>query len=109
MSASGTTARRFKRADVLESIYYPSKVISDQYRSTTLVTVKGQRLEGLAAVQGDTITLLQSNGEKVTLRKKDVDQQYASLVSVMPEKLLDVLSKQEIADLFAFLESDPGR
>src|SRR5262249_6952418 len=31
-------AKRFKRADVLESIYYPSKVISDQYRSTLIET-----------------------------------------------------------------------
>jgi putative heme-binding domain-containing protein len=104
-----TLSKRFKRADVLESIYYPSKVISDQYRSTTFLTFKGQRIEGLAAVQGDTITVLQSDGTKVTLRKKDIDQQYASLVSVMPEKLLDALSKTEIADLFAFLESEPDK
>jgi hypothetical protein len=30
-------------------------------------------------------------------------------VSVMPEKLLDPLTKAEIADLFAFLESEPDR
>src|SRR5262249_14234274 len=104
-----TLAKRFKRADVLESIYYPSKVISDQYRSTTLVTLRGQRIEGLAAVQGDTITVLQNDGSKITLRKKDIEQQFASLVSVMPEKLLDALSKDEIADLFAFLESEPAK
>jgi putative heme-binding domain-containing protein len=104
-----TLVKRFKRVDVLESIYYPSKVISDQYRSTTIITLKGQRIEGLAAVQGDMITVLQSDGTKVQLRKKDIEQQYASLVSVMPEKLLDPLTKQEIADLFAFLESDPTK
>jgi putative heme-binding domain-containing protein len=104
-----TLAKRFKRSDVLESIYFPSKVISDQYRSTMIITLKGQRIEGLAAVQGDRITVLQSDGSKTTLRKKDVEQQYASLVSVMPEKLLDPLSKKEIADLFAFLESEPEK
>jgi len=50
-----------------------------------------------------------SNVNKVTLRKKDIDQQYASLTSVMPEKLLDALTKKEIADLFAFLESEPAK
>ena len=69
----------------------------------------GQRIEGLAAVQGETITVLQSDGSKVPLRKKDVEQQFASLVSVMPEKLLDSLTKTEIADLFAFLESEPEK
>ena len=104
-----TLSKRFKRFDVLESIYYPSKVISDQYRSTTIVTVRGQRIDGLTAVQGDTVTVLQADGTKTTLRKKDIDQQFSSLVSVMPEKLMDLLTKQEIADLFAFLESDPAK
>ena len=104
-----TLSKRFKRSDVLESIIYPSKVISDQYRSVTILTTKGQSLHGLAAVQGDTVTVLQSDGNKVTLNKKEIEQQFASLVSVMPERLLDPLSKQEIADLFAFMESEPGK
>jgi putative heme-binding domain-containing protein len=102
-----TLSKRFKRADVLESIVYPSKVISDQYRSTRIVTRKGVQLNGLVAVQGDTVTVLLSDATRVTLKKSDVEQQFASLVSVMPEKLLDGLSKPEIADLFAFLESEP--
>jgi putative heme-binding domain-containing protein len=104
-----TLSKRFKRLDVLESILYPSKVISDQYRSTTFETNKGQVVTGLAAVQGDVITVLQSDGTKVPLNKKDVAKQVASLVSVMPEKLLDTLTKEEIADLFAFLESEPAK
>ena len=104
-----TVSKRFKRADILESIYYPSKVISDQYRSVTIVTRKGQQINGLAAPQGDTVTVLQSDGGKVTLKKIAIEQQYASLVSVMPEKLQDLLTKQELADLFAYLESTPPK
>jgi hypothetical protein len=37
----------------------------------------------------------------------DIERQYVSLISVMPEKLLDLLDKQEIADLFAYMESQP--
>src|SRR5262249_13485069 len=99
-------SKRFKRADILESIIYPSKAISDQYRSTLIVTRKGQQINGLAAPQGDNITVLQSDGSKVTLKKSEIEQQFASLISVMPERLLDPLTKQEIADLFAFLETE---
>jgi putative heme-binding domain-containing protein len=99
-------SKRFKRADILESIIYPSKVISDQYRSTFIVTRKGQQFNGLAAPQGDSVTVLQSDGSKVTLKKDEIEQQFASLISVMPERLLDPLTKEEIADLFAFLESE---
>ena len=80
-----TLSKRFKRADILESIVFPSKVISDQYRSTPIMTNKGVQLDGLAATQGDTVTVLQSDGSKVTLRKDEIEQQFASLVSVMPE------------------------
>ena len=94
---------------MLESIVYPSKVISDQYRSTLIETKKGQQVTGLAAVQGDVVTVLLSDGSKVSLKKDEIERQYASLISVMPEKLLDLLEKPEIADLFAYLESDPAK
>src|SRR5207245_828225 len=74
-----TLSKRFKRADTLESIVFPSKVISDQYRSSTILTVKGQRLDGLAAPDGDTVTVLLNDGTKVTLQKKEIEAQYASL------------------------------
>jgi putative heme-binding domain-containing protein len=102
-----TVAKRFKRGDILESILYPSKAISDQYRSVTITTVKGQQLTGLAAAQGDTVTVLLSDTTRVTLKQGEIESQVASLVSVMPERLLDTLTREEIADLFAFLESEP--
>jgi putative heme-binding domain-containing protein len=104
-----TLSKRFKRADVLESIVYPSKVISDQYRSTTITTKKGRSVTGLAAVQGDVVTVLLSDGSKISLKKDEIEQQIASLISVMPEKLLDPLEMRDIADLFAYLESDPAK
>ena len=33
--------------------------------------------------------------------------QVAALIAVMPEQVLDALSREEIADLFAFLETEP--
>jgi len=102
-----TLSKRFKRSDTLDSILYPSKVISDQYRSSLITTTKGQQLNGLAATQGDTVTVLLNDGSKVCLKRDEIESQTASLVSVMPERLLDELSREEIADLFAFLESTP--
>jgi len=104
-----TLSKRFKRTDTLESLIFPSKIISDQYRSVMILTKSGQALLGLAAPQGDMVTVLLQDGSKVTLKKDDIEQQIASLVSVMPDKLLDQLTKQEIADLFAYLESEPTK
>jgi putative heme-binding domain-containing protein len=104
-----TLKSRFKRADTLEAILYPSKVISDQYRGSVILLKSGKTLTGLAAPQGDTVTILQLDGSKVTIKVSEIDTQVASTTSPMPEKLLDELTLQEIADLFAYLEGEPGK
>ena len=102
-------SKRFKRCDTLEAMIYPSKAISDQYRSTQVVTKQGRTFLGLAsAPQDGVITILLQDGSKATVKVSEIDQKFDSLISVMPEQLLDPLTKEEIADLFAFLESDPG-
>lgn len=103
-----TVSKRFNRQYMLESILLPSKVISDQYRSTVIVTRKGLRITGLAAPQGELVTVLQSDATKITLKRAEIEERLTSLVSVMPERLLDPLTRQEIADLFAYLESEPS-
>lgn len=100
-----TVSKRFKRAEILESIVDPSKVISDQYRSSLITTRDDRTFNGLAAEMNGTITILLQDGTKATIKSEDVDTRFASLVSVMPEKLLDQLTLEEIADLFAYLES----
>jgi putative heme-binding domain-containing protein len=101
-------SKRFKRFDTLEAIIYPSKAISDQYRSTQIVTRQGRTFLGLAsAPQDGVITILLQDGSKTTVKVADIDMKFDSLISVMPEQLLDTLTKEEIADLFAFLESTP--
>ena len=72
-----------------------------------LETSDGALVSGLVAAQGDNITVTQSNGTKVVLKKEQVVASTAATVSVMPEKLLDPLRREEIADLFAFLEAPP--
>jgi putative heme-binding domain-containing protein len=104
-----TLKSRFKRADTLEALIYPSKVISDQYRGTKILTKDGATITGLAAAQGNLITILQLDGTKVTLKEEDIDVRVASTVSPMPEKLLDELTKEQIADLFAYMESEPPK
>ena len=98
---------RFKRDYILEAILDPSKVISDQYRGSVIVTLKGQTITGLVAPQGDTLTVLQTDGSKVTLKTSDVETMVASTLSPMPERLLDDLTLEEIIDLFRYLESEP--
>lgn len=103
-----TTLRsKFKRDYILESILNPSKVVSDQYRGSVIQTKNGKLYTGLAAPQGDIIVLIQSDGTKVTLKTGEIESQVAATASPMPERLLDEMTLEEIADLIGYLESAP--
>jgi putative heme-binding domain-containing protein len=96
--------KRFTKREILESIYFPSHVISDQYASKTIVTKNGLTYSGLLAAGAEKeLMVLQANGEKVALDGDDVEEITASKLSAMPENLLNPLTQEEIVDLFAFL------
>ena len=100
---------RFLTKEIVESIMYPSRVISDQYKAKTLITDEGLSYTGIVGSGGiDELTVLQADGEKVRLPTEAVEQTVPSKLSAMPEGLLDGLSLQEITDLVAFLRDAPN-
>ncbi len=99
-----TLGQRFQRKEVLESIVFPSHVVSDQYASQVVVSTSGRAYTGIVAKQPDgSVTVLQSDGGKVTLAAADVEEINPSKQSAMPEGLLNPLTLEQVADLFAFL------
>jgi putative heme-binding domain-containing protein len=104
-----TVAKRFTKREVLESIMFPSHVISPQFASRKIVTADGRAMIGIVAPGGEgKRTILLPTGEKLTLNETDIDQNLPSKTSAMPTGLLDQLTLEEIADLFAFLHTPPG-
>jgi len=100
--------RRFQRKEVIESLVYPSQVISDQYRMVTIVTEEGLVHNGMPVAgekDGDKLVLLLADATKIEIPKGEIAEQAVSKVSVMPEGVLKDLTLEEIADLFAFLET----
>ncbi|HEY1066262.1 MAG TPA: hypothetical protein VGE52_09140, partial [Pirellulales bacterium] len=100
---------RFQRREIVESILFPSHVISDQYQSKIVTTTDGRTFTGL--VGGDVsgkITILQPSGKKIELNEDEVEETTPSPKSAMPDGLLNTLTQPEIADLFQFLTSPPN-
>ena len=100
--------RRFQKKEIIESMVYPSQVISDQYRMVQVVTIDGQVHVGMPVpgnANDDKLVLLLSDATRLEVPKKKIEEHAPSKVSVMPAGLLDELSLAEIADLFAFLET----
>jgi putative heme-binding domain-containing protein len=99
-----SVARRFQKKEILESIMFPSHVISDQYASKTVVTDDGLMVTGLVGAAGtDAVLVLDSNGDKRTILKNAIEEIAPAQLSAMPEGLLDGLELEEIADLFDYL------
>ncbi len=110
-----TVRRRFQRKEIVESILFPSQVISDQYLGLTVETRDGFTHTGMPLPnQGEgKVVLLLPDATKLEIPDAKIESKTKARVSVMPEGLLKELSLDEIADLFAFLETsknnvDPG-
>ena len=102
-------AGRFGHKELAEAIVVPSKVISDQYRAMQILTTDGNVITGRVTNESDgkiTVLLDAVDATKVAeLDEGDIDEMTPSKLSLMPEKLLDKLNKEEVLDLLAFLLS----
>jgi putative heme-binding domain-containing protein len=103
-----TVGQRFHRKEILESIVFPSQVVSDQYASQ-IVEANGRTYSGMAARAADgSMTILQSDGQKVHLAAEDIEEVRPNKLSAMPEGLLNPLTLEQVADLFAYLMNEQG-
>jgi putative heme-binding domain-containing protein len=104
---------RFARRDLLESIVEPSKVLSQQFENTTVTLKDGESITGrLVEETPETLVLLPNPLQpdaKIRVEKKKVASKSASKISPMPTNLVDGLSREEILDLLAFIESSGRR
>jgi putative heme-binding domain-containing protein len=103
-----TLNSRFKKKDILESILWPSKIISDQYEAFMIETTGGDIITGAVVMEDDRRIVLrtaQQPDRPVQVPKSQIKTQQKSTVSLMPEELLTGLSHKEINVLIAFLQA----
>ncbi|MBI3850480.1 MAG: c-type cytochrome [Verrucomicrobia bacterium] len=96
------------RAEVLRQILEPSLVISNRYRNVQFELKNGDEMLGMVVKEdADTLTVQTGPSDALiqTLKKSDVKSQQPQGSSPMPLGLLNLLSKEEIFDLLAYLES----
>jgi putative heme-binding domain-containing protein len=102
-------AGRFSFRDLSESIIDPSKVISDQYKGSKIQTTAGEIIAGRIVNEADGVFTIVTDAEDATkvreIKESDIEAIQPSAVSLMPKDLLKPLNKEEILDLFAYLQS----
>ncbi len=92
--------------DLLEAIVFPGASFVRSYEPVKVEAKDGRSFTGiLKADRTDEVLLTVSATEEVRIARKDIDEIKPGTVSVMPAGLDQQLTKQELADLVAFLKS----
>lgn len=101
-----TAANRGDQDFLLVSTVDPSSVIRSQFMNYVLATKTGALLQGVLADQdAASVTLVDAKAQRHKIARSDIDDFKESSASLMPEKLLEPLTPQELRDLFSYLQS----
>ena len=97
---------RFSQEDIFRAIVDPNANVPDRYRAVKVATEDGQLFFGSVVYESKAgIMLATSSGEVVRIAAEEIADRRKSPRSLMPEGLLDHATDEEIADLWAYLQS----
>jgi putative heme-binding domain-containing protein len=100
---------RYTMRDFMENIVEPSKVISDQYGSHQIEKKDGSLILGrIVAEQGDQVMVMTSPfapTQLTAVKTADIKSKKDYPVSMMPPGLINILNKDELLDLIAYVMS----
>lgn len=100
-----TGAGRHDMDYLLSNIVDPSAVVTKDFQLTVFNMADGRTVNGIIAVENDRTVTVQTATEKVTFAKSDIESRKPSVLSLMPDGLLQPLSQKEMRDLFKYLQS----
>jgi putative heme-binding domain-containing protein len=97
---------KYDREQLVEAVLEPSRQIVEGYRPTVVATRDGRIVSGIVREEtAELLTLVDADGERRGVPKKDVDARTTVGTSLMPDSLASGLSSREFADLIAYLAS----
>lgn len=98
---------KWTATDVLVHMLEPSKKIDEKYTSYILELTSGKVVTGMVLEETpDQIKLIENplaKNEPIVIRKSEIDLRTKSPNSIMPQGLLDKLTRDEILDLVAYV------
>jgi len=105
-----TAGSRYSPHDLLENILHPSKVINEQYGLLIYTKTDGTTLTGRTVNMAGDMLMVATNpndpgGSEVRFTLGELESTTPSAVSLMPQGLLDTLTRDEILDLLAYLRT----
>jgi putative membrane-bound dehydrogenase-like protein len=89
---------------LIESVLFPSKVIKTGFESETIVTRDGGTFSGLVKEEGGMLRVLNLDRD-VRIPKATVEERRLQKVSIMPEGQETLMSRRELVDLIAYMQT----
>ncbi len=94
--------------NLLTSILDPNRAVEKKFLNYQIQTKNGKIYSGMSLDTSSTsITLANPDGKKETILRTDIEEYLNTGKSFMPEGLEKDLSKEDIADIIAFIQSNP--
>ena len=104
-----SAGHRYSPRDLLDQIINPSKEINEQFVPVQVTQLEGQTFYGIIVnLNKDTIRIntdLANPDQRIGLDRKGIKSIDPSPISPMPPGLLNLLEKEEIFDLVAYILS----
>ncbi|MSR46233.1 MAG: c-type cytochrome [Planctomycetes bacterium] len=102
--------KKYARAELVTSLLEPSQRILDGYRATNLFLKSGDILSGLVIgdANGDAqgrVAIVEATGRTREVDAAEIATRKESKLSAMPSGLAEPLTRQELADVIAWLET----
>lgn len=92
--------------DLLESVVFPSVSFARGYESFVVETKEGKVLTGILVREtADAIYLVNAERQELRIGRDDIETIQPGRVSIMPQGLDTVLSREELRHLMAYLQS----
>lgn len=100
-----TGANRNNLEYLLENILDPSASVAADFRTSVVELKDGRVLTGVVGAPTARTVTIQTATEKLTVPRDEIERTNPSKASLMPEGLLNMLTPEQIRDLFAFVMS----
>jgi putative heme-binding domain-containing protein len=103
LSGVGAT---YPRDELIASVLFPSQKIFSGYEPVIVATNDGRILTGILKRESpEEIEIQDADAKSIVLKAEEIDERKKSDVSLMPSGLAEGLSKEDFADVIAYLES----
>jgi len=94
-------------AYLLQEILDPNRNVDSRYVEYRATLKDGRQFAGLLAAESATgLTLRAQEGRDQTILRKDLDELHGTSKSLMPEGLEQQMSRQDLADVIAYVTAD---